>query len=572
MDNNKSMVLETDTVGGRVDRRAPPRVALTAELICHAYRPHRSWVELLRGLLEALAARSGATRGALALHEVGTLAFKSTGGVFTAHWQDGAAPPRNGHAQPGRLGNGVFGVPRPVQHAAGNGDGGDGRASAAALPAVFVLRYGATTLGELQLAWPGGRAAQGSQQALCEEFADRCALLAKRYAIQQWTGRRLGRPIMPVGASEALFRLESFVEMASSSALPALLTGEFGTEKALLAAAIHCCGPRADGPFVEVNCAEPVGTPASWFEQARGGTLFFNGIDELPVALQGQLPRHMLSRLCQWLSVPDTRELRVVASCTVDLRAQAREGRFSRALLAELDFLSIRVPPLRERREDIEALVVAAIERQGFDPGTLLTSDLLELCHAHAWPENLFELEQVIARLAVMTKGRPIRYVDMLNHAPHMTAERRVATPPAPPRPVPVPPQAAASAPDHWVRCAMTRNLQELGKLHDGLRKALLYLGEHHAEAVSQGELARHAHVSPSHLNFLFRSVLKTTFKSLLQRIRIERARQLLAADKQLRITDVALTVGFNDLSHFERSFRRIIGISPREYRRTEVG
>jgi AraC-like DNA-binding protein len=564
------MVLETDTVGGRVDRRARPRAALTAELIRHAYRPHRSWAELLRGLLEALADRSGATHGALALHGIGTLAFESTGGAFVAHWQDAGARPRNGHAQPGSLPNGAFRWSFPAKHAAGNGNS---HSSMVVQPAVFPLRYGAAMLGELQLAWPGGRAAQDAHEALCEEFADRCALLAKRYVIQRWTGQRLGRPMMLVGASEGLFRLESFVEMASASALPALLTGEFGTEKALLAAAIHCCGPRAEGPFIEVNCADPAGTPASWFEQARGGTLFFNGIDELPAALQGQLPQHMHSRLCQWLSVPETRELRVVATCTADLRVQAGDGRFSRALLAELDFLSIRVPPLRERRDDIEALVAAAIERQGFDPGVLLTSDLIELCRAHAWPENLFELERVIARLAVMTKGRPIRYVDMLHHAPHMAAERRAATPrPAPPPPVPSRPKVTASAPDHWVRCAMTGNQQELGKLHDGLRKALLYLGEHHAEAVVQGQLAQQAHVSPSHLNFLFRSVLKTTFKSLLQRIRIERARQLLAADKHQRITDVALSVGFNDLSHFEKSFRRIIGISPREYRRTEAG
>ena len=114
----------------------------------------------------------------------------------------------------------------------------------------------------------------------------------------------------------------------------------------------------------------------------------------------------------------------------------------------------------------------------------------------------------------------------------------------------------------------MTRNLDELAKLHDGLRKALLYLGEHYAEPVSLDQLARQAHVSPSHLSFLFRSTLSTSFKPLLQRMRVDKAKELLGSGARHRITEVAMSVGFGDLSHFEKSFRRIVGQSPRDYRR----
>lgn len=149
------MALETDTVGGRVDRRARPRAALTAEFIRNAYRPHRSWAELLRGLLEGLASRTAASRGALALRGVGTLAFEAGGDAFTAQWHDAEMPARNGHAHAGSLPNGAFGASHPgAQHAAGNGR----NHLPMAVHAVFPLRYGAATLGELQLAWPGGRA------------------------------------------------------------------------------------------------------------------------------------------------------------------------------------------------------------------------------------------------------------------------------------------------------------------------------------------------------------------------------------------------------------------------------
>jgi len=130
-------------------------------------------------------------------------------------------------------------------------------------------------------------------------------------------------------------------------------------------------------------------------------------------------------------------------------------------------------------------------------------------------------------------------------------------------RPAPLPAAAA-----RWAQCAINGDPGELTNLHDALRKALVYLGRHYDQAISLEQLARQAHVSPSHLSFLFRSVLQTSFKPLLQWIRIQQARQMLLADQRQRITDVALMVGFADLSHFEKSFRRIVGQSPRDYRR----
>ncbi|MEK8030596.1 helix-turn-helix domain-containing protein [Ideonella sp. DXS29W] len=553
------MVLETDIVAGRVERRRPSRAPLVGEFIRGAYHPKRTLPELLRGLMGSLAGQVAARRGQLRLSGLGTLAFESAAGAFNAGWIDGT----NGHARNGRHHPSVATAASPAKPS--NGSHGPGPS---APPTAFPLVYGNVALGELQLEWPAAQPGAVAWQTMCEEFAAHCARLAMRFETQRWAGQRLGRPLLLVGASEALLRIESFVEMAAFSTLPVLLTGEFGTEKALLAAAIHCCGPCAAAPFVEVPCASAGGQPAQWFEQAHGGTLFFNGIDELPPPLQQELLQHMHSRLGQRLSTPAAPELRVIASSTADLYSLAQQGGFSRALQAELDFLRARVPPLRERPEDIEALVTAAIERQGFDAGRLLTDDLLAQCRAHAWPENLFELERVIARLAVMSRGQPIRYADLLHHAPHLAADRRIAPRPSPSAPLPPPAPRPAEPPlAHWVRCAMTRNLPELARLHDGLRKALVYLGEHHADAISLDGLARQAHVSPSHLSFLFRTTLKTTFKSLLQHIRIERARQLMAEDPRRRITDIALTVGFVDLSHFEKCFRRIIGSSPRDYR-----
>lgn len=500
------------------------------EFLQNAYRPYRALPDLLQSLLHVLVEQANLAGGSVRLRDAGSVDVGTAGSRA--------------------------GPPLPVSSS------------------QFPMTYASELLGELHVESP--QDIPEAAVSFCEEFARRCAYLVKRYEVQAWAEQRLGRPLLLVGTSNALHRLEVFVEKAAHSMLPVLLKGEFGTEKALLAAALHCCGPNRDGPFVEVNCADPADQPAQWFEQASGGTLFFNGIDELARPLQSQLPQYMHSRLGQWLVVPDAREIRVIASATADLGQRVQEGRFSRQLLAELDFLAIAVPPLRERPSDIQALLAAALERHGHDARRTCTDALIGICTRHAWPDNLFEMERVVARLTVMTGDRPIYEADVQWHTPWLlgAVQAEAAAPPVATVPVPVVTSAAPPLPlspvpaAHWVRCAVTRNLGELNRLHDALRKALLYLGEHYAESISLGQLASQAHVSPSHLGYLFRSVLSTTFKPLLQRIRIEKAKEILGSDARQRITEVALNVGFGDLSHFEKSFRRIVGQSPREFRR----
>lgn len=487
------------------------------ELLQQAYWPHRALPDLLQGLLCALTAREPLSRGSLRLRVAG------------------------------------------LEISAGLRPASPGPCMTTTLP----ITYASETLGALHGEWPWevSEAAMG----LCEDFALRCAYLVKRHEVQAWARQRLGQPLLLVGVSAALHRLEVFIEKAAHSPLPVLLKGEFGTEKALLAASLHGCGPHRDGPFIEVHCADPVGQPAQWFEQACGGTLFLNGIEDLAHPLQTQLPQFMPSRLGQWLAMPDAHETRVIASTTVDLRQRVQAGRFSQQLLAELDFLSMTIPPLRERPDDIQALLVAALERHHCDARQACTEVLTALCLRHAWPENLFEMERTVARLAVMTAGRPIQVADVQHHAPWLLGTWQPKASCA----ALAPPQPLSSA--HWVRCVVTRNLGELARLHNALRKALLYLGEHYAEPVSLGQLAGQADVSPSHLGYLFRSVLSMTFKPLLQHIRIEKAKEILSAAPRQRITEVALNVGFGDLSHFEKSFRRIVGRTPTEFRREAV-
>ncbi|WP_174436404.1 AraC family transcriptional regulator [Azospirillum brasilense] len=530
------------------------------EILHPASADFRSLPDLIGGLMGRLADRAPLRGGALWLQDMGTLVLA----------QDRAG---------GRL--------------CWTADGDPNDAAADPEAVVVPITYADAPVGEMRLVLDRKPDGAAPEAPILHDVARQCGYLAKRYEVRRWAERRFGRPLMMVGMSPALRELDAFLEQAAHSALPVLLTGEFGTEKAQLAAAIHGCGPRRDGPFVQVNGADPAGTPADWFARAAGGTLLLSGVDEMTPALQGQIVQHMPSQLGQWLDAPGGWTLsangvsngmangtggpRVIASTTADLRRLAEDGRFSRPLLAELDFLCATVPPLRDRPTDIEPLVLAALERHGGRADETRTDELIALCKAYSWPENLFELERVIARLAVMTGGRPIRHGDVRRHAPWMVGGAMPAEPESDIHPVGHPKVAPLSPPvpapaDHWVHCALTRDQDALARLHGGLRKALVFLGERFADPITLDELSRQAHVSPSHLSYLFRTELQTSFKGLLGRIRIHKARELLAACRRLPITEVAMSVGYGDLSHFEKSFRRLVGQSPREYRRNLSG
>jgi AraC-like DNA-binding protein len=547
------------------------------DLFLSVNRPFRDMPAMLDALLRAFAERAQLHAANLSVHNVGALVLGRAGREITCDWLNDISP---GAPSPGLEGAApaacVDDAVRDAQwRSAPSCDAGEPRRRADQVFSLTLpVAYADIGLGELRVSLRGDARQRSLADSAVAEFASHCGRLIKRYEVQRWAAQRLGQPLLLVGMSPPVRALDRFVEKASASALPVLICGEFGTEKAQAAAMIHGGGLRRDRPFVQINGAEPTGDPAQWFAQAEGGTLFLSDIDELAPPLQRQLPQYMTSRLGQWLGAP-VRDLRVIASTTADLAERVGEGRFSRGLLAELDFLSVTVPPLRDRSDDIEALVGMALERNGYRAKDKTTEALLALCKAHTWPENTVELERVIARLAVMTDGRPITHADVRRHAPGLASPSLTAGRVEPPASMEAAKTAAALGgliPDRWVRCAVSRDASEMKSLHEGLKRALLYLGKHYADPISLDQLAQHANISPSHLGFLFRTTLNSSFKTLLTQIRVEKAKAVLASDPRLPITEVAMSVGFFDLSHFEKSFRRIVGQSPREFRRSLAG
>jgi DNA-binding NtrC family response regulator len=226
-----------------------------------------------------------------------------------------------------------------------------------------------------------------------------------------------------------------------------LLTGETGTGKGLLAEAIHAASGRSNGPFVVVDCSsipaaliesELLGhekgsytgahaTRLGSFELAQGGTIFLDEIGELPMDIQPKLLRALEERIIRRVGGKDQIHLdtRVIGATNRDLRRAVNEGSFRADLLYRLNTFTIRVPSLRERREDIPQLV-EHFHRQMTGHSSSPSPELVEQLARKAWPGNVRELRSAVERNVLV--GDPDSWDDAHAFSPECEAH----SPPAP--------------------------------------------------------------------------------------------------------------------------------------------
>jgi DNA-binding NtrC family response regulator len=227
------------------------------------------------------------------------------------------------------------------------------------------------------------------------------------------------------GHSAAMVALYAQMRALVRADVPLLLLGETGVGKELLAQALHASSTHRGGPFVPVNCAaipadlleaemfgiaKGVATGVSErpgkFQLAKGGTLFLDEIGDMPLALQAKLLRALQGREIQPVGgAPVRLDVRVITATNSDLDLKIEQGQFRRDLYYRVAGFELRVPPLRERREDIPALVQAFLCAFARDTGTpipAITAGALEAMTAYAWPGNVRELEHEVRRLVYL--------------------------------------------------------------------------------------------------------------------------------------------------------------------------
>jgi DNA-binding NtrC family response regulator len=239
------------------------------------------------------------------------------------------------------------------------------------------------------------------------------------------------------GDSIAMREIFAVLERVAPTNVTVLIEGESGTGKELAARSIHAASPRAGGPYVVFDCASvpaelaeselfghkkgafsgAVADRAGAFQRAHGGTLCLDELGELPLDLQPKLLRALETGEVRAVGEDATRrvDVRIVAATNRDLRAESQRGRFRADLLYRLEVVKVRLPPLRQRPEDIPRLVAALLDGKADGP---VEGENLARLMAYGWPGNVRELRNVLTR-AVALAGAGPRFADLaLNLGP----------------------------------------------------------------------------------------------------------------------------------------------------------
>jgi two-component system response regulator HydG len=240
-----------------------------------------------------------------------------------------------------------------------------------------------------------------------------------------------------VGRSPEMEKLYRIISKAANSIHPVLILGESGTGKEMVARSIHYSGPFRDKPFIPVDCGSLVPTlieselfgyvkgaftganqaKDGLMAIAEGGTIFLDEVGELPVDLQAKLLRAIQEKEIR--PVGSTRRvpinIRILAATNRDLEQAVMQGAFRRDLYFRLNVLSLRIPALRERRQDIPLLIGHFLERMARNSGQekLLSDEALKAMLAYDWPGNVRELENCLERTSAFTSGPLIHTTDL---------------------------------------------------------------------------------------------------------------------------------------------------------------
>ncbi len=295
---------------------------------------------------------------------------------------------------------------------------------------VDAIRAGASNF--VQKPWDNEKLLADIRVAIGKNLAEQEVVHLKRTLKQRVSFENI------VGKSEPMLQLFDLVAQVAPSRSTVLIQGESGTGKELIAKAIHAHSPRRDKPFIPVNTGavpsdmlestmfghergaftSAVAAKKGLFEVADGGTLFLDEIGTMRMDMQAKILRVLQDR--RFMHVGGTQEIqvdvRIVAATNVNLEQAVKEGRFREDLFYRLNVISLELPPLRNRKEDIPLLANHYLkfyaEENGFPPPELAT-DALRLLMDYEWPGNVRELENAMERGVVLSNG-PTLTADLL--------------------------------------------------------------------------------------------------------------------------------------------------------------
>jgi len=270
-----------------------------------------------------------------------------------------------------------------------------------------------------------------------KRLLDHKRLLQENIALKQQLSQRIpGRVLL--GNSNQIQELLTLLEQVIPTKTNVLILGESGTGKGLIAELIHYNSPRKDKPFISINCSAipdtlleselfgykkgaftgAVSDKKGLITMADGGTLFLDEIGDMPMSLQAKLLKVIETGEIMPLgdTVKRLVDVRIIAATNADLEKKVKEGSFREDLYYRLSVIEIRIPPLRERREDIPVLVdyfIKSISEENKKDIKGIDDDAMTMLIGYDWPGNVRELKNVIERAVVLAKGEYITVAEL---------------------------------------------------------------------------------------------------------------------------------------------------------------
>src|ERR1700740_2246252 len=311
------------------------------------------------------------------------------------------------------------------------------RSHDARLPVIMITAYGtvenavramqAGAVNFIQKTWDNEKLLADVRAAVGWRKAEEENVQLKRALKQRYNFENI------VGKSEAMLKIFDLVSQVANSRSTVLLQGESGTGKEIIAKAIHLNSPRREKPFVPVNTGSmptdllestlfghvkgaftsAIASKKGLFEMADRGTLFLDEIATMGLETQATILRVLQDRRFMHLGgVQEVQvDVRIIAATNIDLRQMVREGRFREDLFYRLNVITVELPPLRQRKEDIPLLVEFFLKKYAEEngrPTPRVTPEALRPLMAYSWPGNVRELENVIERAVVLSSGPEI--------------------------------------------------------------------------------------------------------------------------------------------------------------------
>jgi DNA-binding NtrC family response regulator len=314
---------------------------------------------------------------------------------------------------------------------------GEIRTHHAQIPVIMITAYGtvenavkamqAGAVNFVQKPWDNEKLLADVRTAVARHRAEEENVQLKRALKQRYNFENI------VGKSEPMLKIFDLVAQVAPSRSTVLIQGESGTGKELIAKAIHLNSPRRDRPFVPVNTGSmppdllestlfghvkgaftsAIASKKGLFEIADRGTLFLDEIGTMSLETQSKILRVLQDRKFMHLGgVHEVQvDVRIIAATNVDLRQQVREGKFREDLFYRLNVITIDLPPLRHRKEDMPLLVdffLAKYSEENERPRRRMTPEALRPLLAYSWPGNVRELENVVERAVVLSSAPDI--------------------------------------------------------------------------------------------------------------------------------------------------------------------